>query len=105
MKNLVTNLVTKDLTTTSLALAELFGKQNSSVNRTIRNVIKDMSDEDLRRYNFALTQKDFIMPNGVIRKDNFYILGEELTLIVTGRFTGKHALAAQMRLHSYQLNP
>jgi len=89
-----TDLVTKDLTTTSLALAELFGKQHSSVNRTIRNIIKDMSDGDLAACNIARSS--------YVGLDNaampMFVLGEEMTLIVTGRFTGKNALSAQMKL-------
>jgi len=89
-----TDLVTKDLTTTSLALAELFGKQPSSVNRTIRNIIKDMSEDEIGLCNIA--QSSYL--NEQNKEQPMFILGEEMALIVTGRFTGKNALTAQMKL-------
>jgi len=87
-------IVTKDLTTTSLALAELFGKRHNDVLRTIRNIIKDMDSDTLS------TRK--IAHSSYTGKDNatmpMFILGEEMTLVITGRFTGKEALKAQMKL-------
>ena len=47
-------LVTKDLTTTSLAIAELFGKRHSDILRAIRNIIKDFNPEELNRRKIAL---------------------------------------------------
>jgi len=89
-----TDLVTKDLTTTSLALAELFGKQHSHVLRTIRNTIKDMDDDTLAARKIGRSsyhgKDNAVMP--------MFILGEEMTLVITGRFTGKDALLVQMKL-------
>lgn len=50
-----TDLVNSDLTTTSLKLAELFGRTQTSINRTIRTIIKDMSEDELRACNIART--------------------------------------------------
>jgi len=87
-------LVTKDLTTTSLSLAGLFGKNHKDVLRVIRNAISDMSDEDLAGRKIALSS--------YLGKDNaampMFVLGEEMTLVITGRFTGKNAFAIQMKL-------
>jgi Rha family phage regulatory protein len=89
-----TDLVTKDLTTTSLALAELFSKNHKDVLRVIRNIIRDISPDDLGRRNFALSS--YI--NEQNKEQPMFIMGEEMTLIITGRLTGKEALAAQMKL-------
>jgi len=89
-----TDLVTKDLTTTSLALAELFGKRHNDVLRTIRNIIKDMDNDVLAARKIA--HSSYTGKDGA--NAPMFILGEELTLIVTGRFTGKEALTAQMKL-------
>jgi len=91
-------LVTKDLTTTSMAIAELFGREHRHVMRTIRGIIKDMSIDELRQRKIGQTQKEFIMPTGGVRKDDYFVLGEEMTLVVTGRLTGKNALVAQLKL-------
>ena len=91
-------LVTKDLTTTSMAIAELFGREHRHVMRTIRGIIKDMSIDELRQRKIGQTQKVFIMPTGGVRKDDYFVLGEEMTLVVTGRLTGKNALVAQLKL-------
>ena len=87
-------LVTKDLTTTSLALAELFGKNHKDVLRVIRNIIKDINADDLGRRNFALSS----YRNEQNKEQPMFIMGEEMTLIITGRLTGKEALSAQMKL-------
>ena len=93
-----TELVTKDLTTTSLAIAELFGREHKSILRTIRIIIKDMSGDDLRQRKIALTSTRVKMPKGGFRDDDVFELGEEMTLIITGRLTGSEALKAQMKL-------
>jgi len=87
-------LVTKDLTTTSLALAELFGKKHKDVLRVIRNIIKDIDADVLGRRNFALSS----YRNEQNKEQPMFVMGEEMTLIITGRLTGKEALSAQMKL-------
>jgi len=91
-------LVTKDLTTTSMAIAELFGREHKNVLRTIREIVKDMNDMDLCQLKIERTSIQVVMPNGGVRNDDAFILGEEMTLVVTGRLTGKNALIAQMKL-------
>ena len=92
------DLVTKDLTTTSLALAELFGKRHNDVLRTIRNIIKDMDSEALCSRKIAQSSFSQSMPQGGVKERPMFILGEEMTLVITGRFTGKDAFAVQMKL-------
>ena len=87
-------LVTPDLTTTSIAIAELFGREHKSVLRTIRGIIKDMSESDFNALKIAPV--DYIDSKGESRP--MFSMGEEITLIVTGRLTGKNALVAQMKL-------
>jgi phage regulator Rha-like protein len=91
-------LVTKDLTTTSMAIAELFGREHKNILRIIRGIIKDMNDIDLCQLKIERTSIQVVMPNGGVRNDDAFILGEEMTLVVTGRLTGKNALVAQMKL-------
>jgi Rha family phage regulatory protein len=92
--NSIPELVTKDLTTTSLALAKLFGKRHNDVLRTIRNAISDMSNETLTLRKIA--QCSYVNEKNVIQP--MFILGEEMTLVITGRLTGKNAFSVQMRL-------
>ena len=87
-------LVTKDLTTTSLAIAELFGKRHSDILRAIRNIIKDFNPEELNRRKIALV--DYLDAKGEKRAS--FEIGEDMTLIITGRLTGKEALKAQLKL-------
>lgn len=87
-------LVTKDLTTTSLAIAELFGREHKNILRTIRGIIKDMSSDDFNALKIAPV--DYIDSKGESRPA--YSMGEEMTLIITGRLTGSNAFAAQMKL-------
>jgi Rha family phage regulatory protein len=89
-------LVTKDLTTTSLDLAELFGKRHDHVLRTIRNAIKDMDEETRTLRKIGECFKINKLANN--KPEPYFILGEEMTLVITGRFTGKDAFAVQMKL-------
>ena len=71
-------LVTKDLTTTSLALAELFDRDHKSIIRTIRNTIKDMDGEEIRRRKIALSSFNQKMPNGGTKEQrNPRVMGSE----------------------------
>jgi Rha family phage regulatory protein len=89
-----TDLVTKDLTTTSLMLAKQFNRSHKSILRTIENIIFDMDEKELNRRNIAPV--DYIDAKGEARKS--YELGEEMSLVVTGRLTGKEALVNQLKL-------
>lgn len=89
-------LVTTDLTTTSLAIAKLFGREHRSILRTIRSVIKDMSKEDLTLRKIVQCFKINELANN--KREPYFELGEEMTLVITGRLTGSNALNAQMKL-------
>ena len=87
-------LVTKNLTTTSLMLAEQFKRRHDSILRTIENIIFDMDEDELNRRRIVAV--DYIDAKGESRKS--YELGEEMSLVITGRLTGKKALVAQLKL-------
>ena len=91
-------LVTKDLTTTSMQIAELFGREHKNVLRIIRGVVKDMNDDDLHQLKIEPLQMIVSVGNGGSKEIDYFKLGEEMTLIITGRLTGKNALVAQMKL-------
>jgi len=88
------DLVTTDLTTTSLAIAELFGREVKSINRTIKNIINDADPAKISRCKIAPLK--YTDSRG--KEQSMYELGEEMALIITGRLTGKNAFDAQIRL-------
>lgn len=94
MKNLVEKTENGVLVTDSLKLAGLFGRSHKGVLRTIRNIVKDFDDNEISRRNFA--PSEYINERG--KRLPFYVFGEELALIITGRLTGKDALVAQLKL-------
>jgi len=93
-KNLVEKTESGALVTDSLKLAELFGRGHDGVLRTIRNIVRDFDDTEIQLCNFA--ELKYKNSRGTMRP--FYVFGEELALIITGRLTGKNALIAQMKL-------
>jgi phage regulator Rha-like protein len=93
---IMNELVTQDLTTTSMAIAELFGRDHKSVLRTIRGIVKDMSNDELTRRKIEQCFKINKLANN--KSEPYFILGEEITLVITGRLTGKNALIAQLKL-------
>ena len=74
--------------TTSLKVAEHFGKQHKSVLRSIKNL--DCSSEFSGR-NFALTSTDVIQPNGGLRKEPSYEMTKDGFVFLAMGFTGKEA--------------
>ena len=74
--------------TTSLKVAEHFGKQHKSVLRSIKNL--DCSSEFSGR-NFALTSTDVIQPNGGLRKEPSYEMTKDGFTFLAMGFTGKEA--------------
>ena len=74
--------------TTSLKVADHFGKQHKSVLRSIKNL--DCSSEFSGR-NFALTSSDVIQPNGGLRKEPSYELTRDGFTFLAMGFTGKEA--------------
>ena len=89
-------LVTSDLTTTSMQISELFGREHKNVLRIIRGIIKDMDDDDLTQLKIEQCYKINELANN--KSEPYFILGEEITLVITGRLTGKTAFVAQMKL-------
>lgn len=74
--------------TTSLRVAEIFGKEHRSVLQAVRNL--DCSD-DFRLHNFVQMLKIRKMPNGAETKDPYYLITRDgFTFLVMG-FTGKTA--------------
>ena len=83
-------IIDGQITTTSLQIAEHFGKQHKDVLRAIRNLLKELPEGYQR--NFALTFNDVAGPNGATRKEPAYrITRDGFTLLAMG-FTGKEAL-------------
>ena len=101
--------------TTSLKVAEHFGKQHKSVLRSIKNL--DCSSEFSGR-NFALTSTDVIQPNGGLRKEPSYEMTKDGFTFLAMGFTGKeaakwkeayinafNAMAEQLSSNPLQLEP
>jgi Rha family phage regulatory protein len=82
--------------TTSLRVAQKFGKEHKNVLRAIDDLISQLS-EDQRKLNFALTYMDVKMPiGGGSRRDRYYIMTRDgFTLLVMG-FTGEEALTFKL---------
>ena len=83
-------IIDGQITTTSLQIAEHFGKQHKDVLRAIKNLLKELPEGYQR--NFALIQIDVDLGMGRTRKDPAYrITRDGFTLLAMG-FTGKEAL-------------
>lgn len=78
----------KQAITTSLKVAEIFGKSHKAVLKAIANL--ECSD-DLRRRNFALTQIGFLMPTGDVRKGHNYNIAKDGFTFLAFGFTGEKA--------------
>lgn len=76
-------------TTTSILVAQRFGKLHKDVLRAIRNITKEVPEYGR---NFALIQIDTNLGNGRIRKDPAYLITEEGFSVLVMGFTGKEAL-------------
>ena len=76
-------------TTTSLKVAEVFGKQHKNV---IQNIVKLEISPELSKLNFQLTSTKVRQPNGGYRTIPMYnITRDGFTLLAMG-FTGKVAM-------------
>lgn len=91
-------LVTQDLTTTSLDLAELFGREHKNILRAIRGIIKDMDCNELQRRKIEPLKMIVSVGKNGTKEIDYFVLGEEMTLVITGRLTGQNALIAQLKL-------
>lgn len=81
--------------TTSLLVAEKFGKRHSDVMRAISDTIKQMPENECKR-NFALWQHDIVQPNGGNRIEPYYMMTRDgFSLLVMG-FTGAKAMAFKL---------
>lgn len=79
------------LATTSINIAEVFGKLHKNILRDIENLKQDLP-ENFHKLNFELMQNEVKIGNGSTRKDPMYLLTRDaFTLLVMG-FTGKKAL-------------
>lgn len=82
--------------TTSLAVAEFFGKQHFHVIRDIEALLKDCP-EGFRTSNFGLTFRDVTGPNGAVRREKMYLLTKNGFVLLAMGFTGAKALAWKIR--------
>ena len=81
--------------TTSLIVAEKFGKRHSDVMRAISETIKQMPENECKR-NFAPWQHDIVQPNGGNRIEPYYMMTRDgFSLLVMG-FTGAKAMAFKL---------
>ena len=78
------------ITTTSLNIAEVFGKRHADVLRSINNLTAELPETDQR--NFALV--DFVDKKGE-KQPCYNVTRDGFTLLVMG-FTGKKALAFKL---------
>lgn len=79
------------VTTTSLAIAEHFGKIHKNVLRDIQNIIRD-APREFCELNFELTSTAVSQPNGGFREVPMYRLTRDAFVLVVMGFTGAEAL-------------
>ena len=82
------------LWTTSLLVAEKFGKRHDHVLRAIRNL---ECPEDFRLPNFGETSNTIAMPNGGARTETVYRISRDGFAFLAMGFTGKNAAAWKVR--------
>lgn len=87
MVNLV-EIENSQVVTTSVKIAEIFGKQHKHVLRDIRNL---ECSEDFRQSNFGLIQKISDLGQGRTRKDPMYYITRDGFMFLVMGFTGKTA--------------
>lgn len=84
----VPNYDKAEAVTTSMNVAEVFGKQHKNVLRDIKEL--DCSD-DFRQLNFELSYSEREMPNGGVKKEPYYTMTRDgFTFLVMG-YRGKKA--------------
>jgi len=90
----VVTIVDGQATTTSINVAEFFGKQHKNVLRDIENLCENLDEK--HRLNFELSQRHRIIPSGANISEPVYRLTRDgFTLLAMG-FTGKQALAFKL---------
>lgn len=91
MKELVFKGESNQVLTSSLLVAEKFGKEHSDVLKAVDSLMCKMSDNQCKGY-FADTSIEVKQPNGGIRKSRVVVMNRDgFTLLVMG-FTGEKAL-------------
>lgn len=80
--------------TSSLDLADNFGKKHYNVIKAIKNL--DVPDS-FRNVNFNATFRKTKMPNGAIRQDTYYNMTRDGFVILVMGFTGKEAMQWKIR--------
>lgn len=91
----VVELVNERPATTSLQIAECFGKNHKEVMRDIR-VLIETCPIDFHQRNFALMSRKVKIGNGAERDDPYYIVFFDGFMLLVMGYTGKKAL--QMKL-------
>ena len=87
-------LVSPELKTTSLIVAERFGKRHDNVVRLIKAL---KVPKDFQLLNFEELSREQIVHNGVVRKFPYYELTRDgFALLVMG-FTGRRAMAWKIK--------
>lgn len=81
--------------TTSLSIAEHFGKQHKDVLKSIRNLCVELP-EDVRERNFALTYRTVAGPNNSERQEEFFIVYFDGFILLVMSYTGKKALQIKL---------
>lgn len=99
VEKLEQNLVRLDngqVLTSSLMVAEKFGKRHERVLDAIRRIVDEI-EPVFREHNFVPTLVDVPGPNGAVRKSPAYSLTRDAFSLVVMGFTGKRALAWKVR--------
>ena len=78
------------VTTTSLQVAQFFGKRHRDVLRAIRNLSSEVPEEHAR--NFARMSQEVSIGNGATREEPAYRMTREGFMLLAMGFTGKEAL-------------
>lgn len=81
--------------TTSLLVAEKFGKRHSDVLRSIRDALSLMPENE-RKSNFALCYSEMSLPNGGSRNDPYYVMTKDGFSIIVLGFTGAKAMTFKL---------
>lgn len=78
------------VTTTSLQVAQFFGKRHRDVLRAVRNLSSEVPEEHAR--NFARMSQEVSIGNGATREEPAYRMTREGFMLLAMGFTGKEAL-------------
>lgn len=81
--------------TTSIDIADHFGKQHKDVLKSIRNLCIELP-QDVRERNFALTSRTVAGPNNSERQEEFFIVYFDGFILLVMGYTGKKALQIKL---------